>query len=422
MGRLNTAQHPCFNKSAKGSCGRVHLPVARECNIRCNYCNRKYDCVNESRPGVSSSVLNPAQAEIYLQEVLEQAPHITVAGIAGPGDAFATPRETVDTLKRIRERFPELLLCLATNGLNLPAHVKDLAELDVTHVTVTINSVDPQIGAKIYQWVRDGKVVYRGKKGAELLLQRQTEGVRLLKEHGITVKVNTIVIPGINDHHVMEVARYVKELGADLHNLMPMYPTAGTPFGSISEPTLDQMVALRAEGETILPQMTHCTRCRADAVGLLDDDKSRELSGLLSDCASILPLETEAKPYVAVATLEGVLVNQHLGEAEEFQIWEEVHGGFHLREVREAPSKGGGILRWELLADTLKDCRAVLCSAIGETPSQVLEENHILPVVMNGFIRLGLEAVFTNGNVAALRSRRKGLAKGCCSGAGGGCG
>ncbi len=52
---LDITRHPCFNESAKGTCGRVHLPVAPECNIKCNYCNRKYDCVNESRPGVTSS-------------------------------------------------------------------------------------------------------------------------------------------------------------------------------------------------------------------------------------------------------------------------------------------------------------------------------------------------------------------------------
>ena len=48
---INHDIHPCFNAKVKGQFGRVHLPVAPKCNILCNYCNRKFDCVNESRPG-----------------------------------------------------------------------------------------------------------------------------------------------------------------------------------------------------------------------------------------------------------------------------------------------------------------------------------------------------------------------------------
>ncbi len=174
---MNTDRHPCFNVKVKGECGRVHLPVAPKCNIMCNYCNRKYDCVNESRPGVTSAVLKPKQAIAYLEQVLEKEPRITVAGIAGPGDPFANPKETLETIRLIRQRFPELLMCLATNGLGLPPYLDELAELKVSHVTLTVNAVDPEIGAKIYSWVRDGKVIYRGLKAAEVLLERQLESI-----------------------------------------------------------------------------------------------------------------------------------------------------------------------------------------------------------------------------------------------------
>ena len=188
MSGPNINNHPCFNVHAKGTCGRVHLPVAPDCNIKCNYCNRKYDCVNESRPGVTSSVLTPDQAVLYLERVLEKAPNITVAGIAGPGDAFAKPKGTMETLRLIRNRFPEILLCLATNGLNVAPYIAELAELQVSHVTMTVNAVDPEIGARIYSWVRDGKVIYRGIDAAKLLLARQLEAIAALKAHGIVVK------------------------------------------------------------------------------------------------------------------------------------------------------------------------------------------------------------------------------------------
>ena len=46
--------HPCYSEEAHHHYARMHVAVAPACNIQCNYCNRKYDCSNESRPGVVS--------------------------------------------------------------------------------------------------------------------------------------------------------------------------------------------------------------------------------------------------------------------------------------------------------------------------------------------------------------------------------
>lgn len=421
--RLDLTRHPCFNAEVKGECGRIHLPVAPRCNIKCNYCNRKYDCVNESRPGVAGGVLAPAQAVAYLEEVLEKEPRISVVGIAGPGDPFANAPETLDTLRRVREKFPHLLICLATNGLGLPPHLDELAAIGVSHVTITVNAVDPAIGEKIFAWVRDGKVIYRGVKAAELLLQRQLESIRGLKARGIVVKVNFIVIPGINDHHAEEVARTMKELGVDLLNCMPMYPNADTVFENIPEPDREMLDGVRATAERHLPQMRHCTRCRADAVGLLGEDRSAEFSGCLSKCSKLLPA-AKGRPYVAVATLEGILVNQHLGEATHLQIWGENGDGYALVEVRATPKPGTGMRRWQQLAELVADCRALLVSGIGDNPRQALEAAGVLPVEMSGFIESGLEVIYHGGSPEALKQRRRGgCAKGAgCQGDGGGCG
>jgi nitrogen fixation protein NifB len=411
---LNTDRHPCFNVKVKGECGRVHLPVAPKCNIMCNYCNRKYDCVNESRPGVTSAVLKPKQAIAYLERVLEKEPRITVAGIAGPGDPFANPEETMATIRLIRQRFPELLLCLASNGLGLPPYVDELAELNVSHVTLTVNAVDPEIGAKIYSWVRDGKVIYRGRAAAEVLLQRQLESIRGLKARGITVKVNTIIIPGINDHHVQAVAEKMVELGVDILNCMPMYPNADTPFGEVPEPQPSLMTGIRREAEKLIPQMHHCTRCRADAVGLLESDRTDEFRGCLSACANAVPDQAD-RPYVAVATQEGMLVNLHLGEAPAFQIWGPQNGGFQMIEARPAPPPGGGADRWWTMTETLHDCRAVLVSGVGDTPQAILSEAGVTPLVMNGFIEMALQAIYGGADLSALKGRKSGVAGSCCN-------
>ncbi len=412
---IDYTRHPCFNPGVKGQFGRVHLPVAPKCNIKCNYCNRKYDCVNESRPGVTSTVLTPAQAVEYMSRVLEKEPRITVAGIAGPGDPFANPDETMGTLRLIRSHFPGIILCLASNGLAIGPHIDELGSMNVSHVTITVNAVDPEIGSRIYGWFRDGKVIYRGVKGAELLLGRQLEAIRRLKEQGITVKVNFIAIPGINTGHVGEVARAMRDLGVDL------FPNVDTPFAHLEQPDKALMAKLREEGEKFLPQMRHCTRCRADAVGLLDDDRTDEFRGCLSACAAVAPDASRTRPYVAVATMEGVLVNQHLGEARTLQIWKQLEeGGYALVEERETPAPGEGMRRWVKLSRILGDCRALLTAGIGEKPYDVLKKSGIQPYEVAGFIEAALEAVLGHGDASTLK-RRKISCSGGCSGSGGGC-
>ena len=420
----DTTKHPCFNKETAGSCGRVHLPVAPKCNIQCNYCNRKYDCVNESRPGVTSSVLKPFQAAEYMDAVLEKEPRITVAGIAGPGDPFANAEETLETMRLLNEKHPHLLFCLSSNGMGILPHLDEIAELGVSHVTITISAVDPAIGAKIYSWVKDGNIVYRGEKGAKVLLERQLEAIKGLKERGIVVKVNSIVIPGVNEDHIPEVSRVCAELGADIQNMIPLKPTEGTPFADISEPGHDIIGPLRKEAGKIIEQMTHCKRCRADAVGLLGDDKSASLCGTLKSCSELKPIDIKTpRPYVAVASREGMLINQHLGEAKEFHIWgENEEGGFKLIEKRKAPNAGCGPKRWNDLASCLSDCRAVLAAAIGETPSLMLEENGIEPHVVSGFIESALETIYSGGNMEVHKGRRGSIADACCTGAGTKCG
>lgn len=418
----DSSKHPCFNKSAAGKHGRVHLPVAPQCNIKCNYCNRKYDCVNESRPGVSSAVLKPFQAAEYMDKVLDKAPYITVAGIAGPGDPFANAPEVLETMRLLKEKHPDLLFCLSSNGLNVPPYLDEIAALGVTHMTITMNAIDPAIGAKIYGWVKDGNIVYQGEQAAKLLMERQIESIRGLKARGITVKVNTIIIPGVNEDHIPEVSKFVAELGVDIQNLIPLKPSEGTLFANLQEPNHDMVNGLRKLAGEHVAQMTHCKRCRADAVGLLGDDKSGELCGTLRTCASLKPLFIEqARPYVAVASREGMLINLHLGEAERFQIWGDIAGEYRMIEEREAPRAGCGPKRWEQLASVLKDCRAVLASAMGEQPRMSLEKTGLKAYVCSGFIDEALNTVLHNGDMGVYKARKAGIG-GSCSGTGLGCG
>ncbi|MFZ5832100.1 MAG: nitrogenase cofactor biosynthesis protein NifB [Planctomycetota bacterium] len=417
---LDLARHPCFNDKARHSFARIHLPVAPKCNIQCHYCNRSFDCANESRPGVTSAVLSPGQALKYLEAAVEKEPRIAVVGIAGPGDPFANAEETMETLELVRERFPDMLLCVASNGLNVAPYVERLAALEVSHVTITINAVDPDIGAQIYAWVRDGNRVYRGREGAALLLERQLEAVRMLCQHGVTVKINSILVPGINEQEIPRVAETMADLGATIFNCVPLYPVAGTRFAEINTPSGEQVAAIRAECGKHISLMHHCTRCRADAVGILGQAAQPELVNLLKE-ASRLPLKPqERRPYVAVASHEGMLVNQHLGEAERLLIYAQENGSFHLVETRTTPDRGGGDARWRQLAAMLGDCQALLTASLGDTPRRALTAAGVRCVMMEGLIDEGLDAIFRGKEIRAPLRKQHRCGAGC-AGDGTGC-
>ena len=420
--------HPCFSKEAHKKYGRVHLPVAPRCNIQCNFCNRKYDCINESRPGVTSSVLTPQQALAYLDNVIARRPEISVMGIAGPGDPFANPDETMETLRLVRRKYPKLMLCVASNGMGIGPYIDELADLKTSHVTITMTAIDPAIGAKIYSWVRDGKRPLRGEEGAAVLLSRQIEAIVRLKQRGVVVKVNSIIIPGINDEHIPDVAAKIKALGADLMNCMAMVPVKGAVFEELAPPDNLMTARVRLQSERHLPQMTHCARCRADAVGFIGEDMTSEQHDTIQHFAgmSLNPDENAQRPYIAVATMEGALVNQHLGEAERLAIYAPdlaAPGRFRLVETRSAPAEGSED-RWNKLADELKDCRAILVTAAGPSPQKTLTARGLKVVEMEGLIEEGLNAVFADQPVPASMKRRftscgAGVT---CKGTGNGCG
>jgi nitrogen fixation protein NifB len=424
---IDFSKHPCFSRDAHHKYGRVHLPVAPRCNIQCNFCNRKFDCINESRPGVTSAILTPQQALAYLKDVVAQRPEIKVVGIAGPGDPFANPDETMTTLRLVRQNFPELMLCVATNGLNVGPYIKEMAELKVSHVTITITAVDPKIGAEIYAWIRDGKRPLRGEAAAETLLARQLEAVAELKAHGITVKINSIIVPGVNDDHIPEVAKIVAELGADIMNCMPLVPVEGAVFCDIPQPDGLMTARVRLNSGLHLPQMSHCARCRADAVGLINENMSADQVKTLDHYAkmAINPEEDASRPYVAVASMEGAIVNQHLGEAERFLVYERTAENlFQLKAIRVAPESGDGDVRWHKMADLLQDCRALLVMAAGPSPVRVLAAKGLRVVEMEGLIEEGLTAIFNNQAIPATMKRQfSGCSQGSsCKGTGTGCG
>jgi nitrogen fixation protein NifB len=259
--------HPCMDDRVHDKIARIHLPVAPKCNIHCLYCERKYSSPKTLTPGpgTAARIISPREALRKTGAFLEEWGAESIVGIAGPGDPLAN-QETFETLRLIRNRYPTVRLCLCTNGLNLPDSLSTLRQLNVQHLTVTINGVKPEIVARIQPRVRKGRQCLGGEDGAQMLIGNQLEGLERAASLGMFVKVNTVVVPEINGDHVETIARTVADLGACVYNPMPLIPRCS--FKHMTRPSHAFMKELRKRCGSILPVFSKCKQCRADAAGI----------------------------------------------------------------------------------------------------------------------------------------------------------
>ena len=259
-----TTKHPCFALGKKGSTGRIHLPISPTCNIECKFCDRKIND-HEKRPGVARAVIKPEEAVDVVKRSLELCPDITVAGIAGPGDTLASDY-AFEAFRLIGESFPAIIKCMSTNGLLLAEKAEEVIETGIDSLTVTVNAVDPEIEAKLNGGILYHGVHYEGVEAAKILIKNQLEGIRLVSQAGITIKVNTVFVPGINDDHIEEIAKTVSEAGASIYNIIPLIPQ--NELSECRAPSCAEIDAARQKCEKYIDVFRHCQRCRADAIGI----------------------------------------------------------------------------------------------------------------------------------------------------------
>ena len=239
------------------------------------------------------------------------------------------------------------------------------------------------------------------------------EGLQALREADILCKVNSVMIPGINDKHLVEVDNVIRQHGAFLHNIMPLIsaPEHGTHFGLTGQrgPTAKELKALQDDCSGNMKMMRHCRQCRADAVGLLGEDRSQEftkakfmemppeynletrqevhagiaqfkaeLASAKAKTKSTAKVANSPKILVAVATKGGGLVNQHFGHAKEFMIYEvdanEARFVGHRKVAHYCQGGYGEEATLEGIISTVADCKAVLASKVGPCPQKELEK------------------------------------------------
>jgi nitrogen fixation protein NifB len=162
--------------------------------------------------------------------------------------------------------------------------------------------------------------------------------------------------------------------------------------------------------------MRHCRQCRADAVGLLGEDRSAEfttekimamevkydadtrkayqekveeeriakVAAKQEELAELAGKSSDIKVLAAVATKGSGLINEHFGHAKEFQVYELSTAGAkfvgHRRVDLYCRGGYGEEDSLETIIRAINDCHAVFVAKIGGCPKGDLIKAGIEPV------------------------------------------
>jgi nitrogen fixation protein NifX len=97
---------------------------------------------------------------------------------------------------------------------------------------------------------------------------------------------------------------------------------------------------------------------------------------------------------IAVATTDGLTVNEHFGKAKRFSIYKADPPTFNLLMEKEVEPYAAGQkdhafdeVRFQEVAKVLEGCEKVFITKIGDAPADALKAQGIEPVVYSGAIK-----------------------------------
>jgi cyclic pyranopterin phosphate synthase len=174
----------------------LRISVTDRCNFRCGYC-------------MPAEVFGPGYAFLPRAELLSFEEITRLAGLfAAQGVTKLRLTGGEPLLRRDLPRLVSMLaqrdgiddLALTTNGSLLAARAASLAAAGLSRVTVSLDALDD--------------ATFTAMNGVGIGVTRVLAGIEAAAEAGLgPVKVNMVVRRGVNEHAVLEMARYFRERG-----------------------------------------------------------------------------------------------------------------------------------------------------------------------------------------------------------------
>jgi cyclic pyranopterin phosphate synthase len=202
----------------------LRISVTDRCNFRCRYC-------------MPAEVFGPGYAFLPKNELLsfeEMERLVRVLVPLGVEKIRLTGGEPL--LRRGLEDLVAMLasirgirdLAMTTNGILLGHHAEALALAGLNRVTVSMDSLDGEIFARM--------------NGTGAKVERVLSGISAAQVFGLPVKVNAVIQRGVNESQIIPLARWAKDSAVDLRFIEYM------DVGETNGWRMDQVVS----GEEIL--------------------------------------------------------------------------------------------------------------------------------------------------------------------------
>ncbi len=168
----------------------LRISVTERCNFRCQYCmpEKPFSWVPRE------NLLSFEELFVFIKVAIDEG--VNKIRITG-GEPLL--REDLDRfVKMIHDYKPDIDLALTTNGFLLAETASRLKDAGLKRINISIDSLKPEVAAKIAQKDVLGKVL---------------AGVEKSLEVGFGVKVNMVPLKGINEDEILDVMEYAKARG-----------------------------------------------------------------------------------------------------------------------------------------------------------------------------------------------------------------
>ena len=212
----------------------LRISVTDRCNFRCSYCmpkeifNREYEFLGRDLLLTFEEISRVAG--IFVDRGVEK---IRLTG----GEPLL--RVEIEKLVEMLAALGDIDLTITTNGSLLERKAELLAAAGLSRVTVSLDSLDD--------------AVFRAMNDVDFPVTRVLDGIEAAAAAGLgPVKVNAVVKRGVNDHTLVEMARYFQGSGHILRFIEYM------DVGATNGWRLEDVVPAAEIVETIAAELPCC--------------------------------------------------------------------------------------------------------------------------------------------------------------------
>ncbi len=174
----------------------LRISVTDRCNFRCVYCMPKEVFGNDYRYLERHELLTFEEIE----RVAAAAVRLGVEKLRITGGEPLV-RRGVEELVAMLAQLP-VEITLTTNGALLAEKAEALAAAGLRRITVSLDSLDDE--------------PFRAMNDVDFPVQTVLAGIDAARDAGLPVKVNCVVKRGVNDHQIIQLARYFRGTGDTL--------------------------------------------------------------------------------------------------------------------------------------------------------------------------------------------------------------